>query len=78
MTGLYIIFGLAMVVDAAVLYLTVGLALKEFKGINIPLINWGNKDVRTDRRRRKPCIVPFNKLDFDGKGIRDALTGYVR
>ena len=38
MTSLYIIFGMAMVVDAAVAYLGVGIALLEFKGIELPLI----------------------------------------
>ena len=38
MTGLFIIFGLAMLVDAGVAYLAIGLALREFKGICLPLM----------------------------------------
>ena len=43
MTSLYIIFGLAMVVDACVAYLAIGLALAEFKGIYLPLFKRGKK-----------------------------------
>jgi hypothetical protein len=78
MTSLYIIFGLAMVVNAGVLYLTLGLALAEFKGIYLPFIDLGDKDVRKDRSRRMPRVVPSDRLDFDGKNIRDAFTGHVR
>lgn len=38
MTGLFVIFGLSMVVDAGVAYLAVGLALREFTGIYLPLM----------------------------------------
>ena len=78
MTELYIIFGLAMVIDAVVLYLTLGLALAEFKGIYLPFIDLGDKDVRKDRSRRKPRVVSSDRLDLDGKDIRDAFTGDVR
>lgn len=43
MTGLFIIFGLAMIVDAGVAYLAVGLALREFKGIYLPLMKGKNE-----------------------------------
>ena len=36
--GLYIIFGMAMVVDLVVAYLGVGLVLAEFKGVYLPFV----------------------------------------
>ena len=39
MTELYIIFGLAMVVDAAVIYLGLGIVLAEYKNIYLPFID---------------------------------------
>lgn len=49
MTSLYIIFVLAMVVDAAVAYLCVEIVLSEFKGINLPLMKLWRKTQRRNR-----------------------------
>jgi len=40
MAELYIIFGLAMVVNISVVYISIGIALLEFKGIELPLIKY--------------------------------------
>jgi len=44
MTRLFVFFVVAMIVDAAVAYLTLGIALAEFKGIYIPFMKWLKKD----------------------------------
>lgn len=49
MAELYIIFGLAMVVNISVVYISIGIALLEFKGIELPLIKylkWKDEVVR--------------------------------
>ena len=39
MTELYIIFGLAMIINVAVIYLSLGIVLAEYKDIYLPFIN---------------------------------------
>lgn len=59
MTGLLIIFGLSMIVDSAVAYLCIGLALAEFKGIYLPLLK---KFIANKFKRTLSNII--NKLDI--------------
>jgi hypothetical protein len=56
MTSLYIIFGLAMVVNAGVVYLTLGLALAEFKGIYLPLMK-GDKCTKELKQKKALSVV---------------------
>ena len=57
MTRLYIIFVLAMVVDAAVAYLCVEIVLSEFKGINLPLMRLWMKTNDEDKRHNKSVTL---------------------
>ena len=53
MRDLYIIFGLSMIIDTFIVYLSLGIILAEHKGIYLPLIKKIRKEQNHGIRKNK-------------------------